>query len=124
MASGERTLRVRPVVIYPRYLGAAWRPRKVVYAVTMTGTTGSTNSPARADAALDEYLQRVRDASPLPVLAGFGIRSAEQLARVGARADGAIVGSALIETLERNEDPIGFLRSLRGGEVKGKGASS
>ena len=98
--------------------------RGFVYAVTMTGTTGSTNSPTRADAALDEYLQRVRDASPLPVLAGFGIRSAEQLARVGVRADGAIVGSALIETLERNEDPIGFLRSLRGDEGKGKGASS
>ena len=66
----------------------------------------------------------MRDVSPLPVLAGFGIRSAEQLAQVGEHADGAIVGSALIETLERNEDPVAFLRSLRGGEAKGKGASS
>jgi len=98
--------------------------RGFVYAVTMTGTTGSTESPAEVDATLDHYLQRVRVVSPLPVLAGFGIRSAEQLARVGAQADGAIVGSALIETLERNEDPVAFLRALRGDAVKGKGARS
>jgi tryptophan synthase alpha chain len=115
---------VTPVTPRERLATLCEASRGFVYAVTMTGTTGSKSSPARSDAPLDDYLQQVREASPLPVLAGFGIRSAEQLAQVGTRADGAIVGSALIETLERNEDPVAFLRSLRGGQVEGKGASS
>jgi len=98
--------------------------RGFVYAVTMTGTTGSKKSAASAGASFDDYLRSVRDASKLPVLAGFGIRSAEQLARVGEQAHGAIVGSALIETLERNEDPVAFLRGLRGGKATDEGATS
>jgi tryptophan synthase alpha chain len=81
-----------------------------VYAVTVTGTTGG--DAGRTDTML-EYLRRVREASPVPVLAGFGIRSATQVRAVATHADGVIVGSALIEVLERGEDPIAFLRSLR-----------
>jgi tryptophan synthase alpha chain len=62
-----------------------------------------------------EYLHRVRKASPVPVLAGFGIRNATQVRAVATHADGVIVGSALIEVLERGDDPIAFLRSLRDG---------
>ena len=50
---------------------------------------------------------------PIPVLAGFGIRSAAQLSTVAEQTDGGIVGSALIEVLERGDDPVDFLRSLR-----------
>ena len=39
----------------------------------------------------------------------------EQLARIAGHADGAIVGSALIEVLERGDDPVAFLRRLRAG---------
>jgi tryptophan synthase alpha chain len=83
-----------------------------VYAVTVRGTTGG--DAGRTDTML-EYLHRVRDASPVPVLAGFGIRDAMQVRAVSTHADGVIVGSALIEVLERGEDPIAFLRSLRDG---------
>ena len=83
-----------------------------VYAVTMTGTTGK--DVAVPDAVL-EYLDRVRAASAAPVCAGFGIRHAAQVARLAGHADGVIVGSALVEVLERAEDPAGFLRGLRGG---------
>jgi tryptophan synthase alpha chain len=80
-----------------------------VYAVTRTGVTG--------DAALPEgtaqYLAAVKAVSPLPVCAGFGVRRAEQVALIGAHADGVIVGSALVEVLERGADPGVFLRSLR-----------
>ena len=47
-----------------------------VYAVTMTGTTGK--SVAVPDEVLD-YMDRVRAVSPVPVCAGFGIRTAEQV---------------------------------------------
>lgn len=81
-----------------------------VYAVTSTGTTG--RDAAVQDATL-EYLDRVRGAAAVPVCAGFGIRSAAHVARIAGRADGVIVGSALVEAIERGEDPAVFLRGLR-----------
>jgi tryptophan synthase alpha chain len=81
-----------------------------VYAVTMTGTTG--RQVAVPDEVLD-YMDRVRAVSPVPVCAGFGIRSAEQVARMKGHVDGVVVGSALVEVLERREDPAAFLRALR-----------
>jgi len=61
-----------------------------------------------------EYLQRVRAQSPVPVCAGFGIRSREQVARLRGHVDGVIVGSALVEVLERGESPQAWLAALRG----------
>jgi tryptophan synthase alpha chain len=81
-----------------------------VYAVTMTGVTGK--NVAVEDAL--EYFARVSSVSPVPVCAGFGIRSREQVERLAPHVDGVIVGSALIEALERGGDPAAFLRSLRG----------
>ena len=81
-----------------------------VYAVTMTGTTGK--AVAVPDEVL-EYMDRVRAVSPVPVCAGFGIRSADQVARMQGHVDGVVVGSALVEVLERGQDPAVFLRSLR-----------
>jgi len=84
--------------------------RGFIYAVTMTGTTGK--NVAVPEEVL-EYFQRVRKVSPVPVCAGFGIRSRDQVKRLTPYIDGAIVGSALVEVLERGEDPAQFLRSLR-----------
>lgn len=81
-----------------------------VYAVTMTGTTGK--QVAVPEEVLT-YMDRVRAASPVPVCAGFGIRSAAQVARMQGHVDGVVVGSALVEVLERREDPAAFLRALR-----------
>jgi tryptophan synthase alpha chain len=82
-----------------------------IYAVTMTGTTGkAVDVPDEALA----YMQRVKRAAAIPVCAGFGIRSRAQVERLGAHVDGVIVGSALVEILERGEDPQPFLRSLMG----------
>ena len=82
-----------------------------IYAVTMTGTTGkAVDVPDEALA----YMQRVKRAAAIPVCAGFGIRSRAQVERLGAHVDGVIVGSALVEILERAEDPQPFLRSLMG----------
>jgi tryptophan synthase alpha chain len=83
-----------------------------VYAVTMTGTTGRN---VAVPAGVLDYLDRVRAASPLPVCAGFGIRSREQVERLRGHVDGVVVGSALVEVLERGEDAGAFLRALRPG---------
>ena len=58
-------------------------------------------------------LERVRENSPLPVQAGFGVREPAQVRAIAAHVDGLIVGSALVERLELDEDPVPFLRSLR-----------
>ena len=81
-----------------------------VYAVTMTGTTGK-NVAVPEDVV--QYLDRVRAAAALPVCAGFGIRSREQVARLRGHVDGVVVGSALVEQLERGADVSAWLRSLR-----------
>ncbi|MCB9781297.1 MAG: tryptophan synthase subunit alpha, partial [Alphaproteobacteria bacterium] len=48
-----------------------------------------------------------------PVMAGFGIRSKAQVDEIAPHCDGVIVGSALIEVIERGDDPGAFLRGLR-----------
>jgi len=82
-----------------------------VYAVTMTGTTGRNVAVPEEVIA---YLERVRGRSKLPVCAGFGIRSRAQVERLRGHVDGVVVGSALVEVLERGEDPARWLDELRG----------
>lgn len=99
-----------PVTTPERLARVCGASRGFVYAVTMTGTTG------RNVAVPDEviaYLDRVRAVSPVPVCAGFGIRTREQVARLAGHVDGVIVGSALVEVLERGQDPAAWLRALR-----------
>jgi len=82
-----------------------------VYAVTRTGITGGTTG---LPAELAEYLNTVREASDVPVCAGFGVRARDQVELIAEHADGVIVGSALVESLERGESPAAFLQNLRG----------
>jgi tryptophan synthase alpha chain len=92
-----------------RKLSAA--SRGFVYAVTITGITGGgTGLPDD----LADYLKKVASSSDLPVCAGFGIREPQDVANVGQHVSGAIVGSALVELLERGEDPTAFLKALIG----------
>jgi len=81
-----------------------------VYAVTMTGTTGKS---VAVPADTLGYLRRVRAAATVPVCAGFGIRSREQVERLRGTVDGVVVGSALVEVLERGESPQAWLAALR-----------
>ncbi len=80
-----------------------------VYAVTITGITGGD---AGLPTGLATYLDKVSSFSNIPVCAGFGIRAPKDVAAVGQYADGAIVGSALVEVLEKGDDPKNFLSSL------------
>jgi len=81
-----------------------------VYAVTMTGTTGKNVAVPRDVVA---YLQRARALAAVPVCAGFGIRSRDQVERLRGHVDGVIVGSALVEVLERGDSPQQWLAALR-----------
>jgi tryptophan synthase alpha chain len=70
-----------------------------VYAVSRTGVTG-----ARKDLPEDaqELVRRLRKFTKLPIAVGFGISAAEQFASVGKYADAAVVGSAIVQMIERS----------------------
>lgn len=104
---------VTPATPPARLRTLARASRGFVYAVTITGITGGGQG---LPADLEDYLDAVSAASPLPVCAGFGIRSAADVENVGRHAAGAIVGSALVEVLENGDDPAAFLRGLRAAE--------
>jgi tryptophan synthase alpha chain len=70
-----------------------------VYAVSRTGVTGARQQLAE-DAR--KLVRRLRKVTTLPVAVGFGISTAEHFAEVGEFADAAVVGSAIVETVERN----------------------
>ncbi|HXZ59216.1 MAG TPA: tryptophan synthase subunit alpha [Steroidobacteraceae bacterium] len=101
---------VTPVTEPERLAALTAGSQGFVYAVTMTGTTGRNVAVPEEVIA---YLERVRAHATLPVCAGFGIRSREQVARLTGHVDGVVVGSALVELLERGADPGAWLRELR-----------
>ncbi len=73
--------------------------RGFVYAVSRTGVTGARQQ--LADDAKN-LVRRLRRVTKLPIAVGFGISNAEQFATVGRFADAVVVGSAIVETIERN----------------------
>jgi tryptophan synthase alpha chain len=88
--------------------------RGFVYAVSRTGVTGARQQLA-GDAR--KLVQRIRRVTKLPVAVGFGISNPKQFAEVGGFADAVVVGSAIVETIERNPgreaDAVGeFVQSL------------
>ncbi len=102
---------VTPVTPAERLAKLATASQGFVYAVTVTGTTGGKASGTADD--ISAYLERVRAAATVPVCAGFGIRTREQVEKLRGQVDGVIVGSALVEVLERGESPQEFLAGLR-----------
>jgi len=70
-----------------------------VYAVSRTGVTGAQQQLPE-DARI--LVSRLRTFTRLPIAVGFGISTPEQFAAVGEFAEGAVVGSAIVHTIERN----------------------
>jgi tryptophan synthase alpha chain len=70
-----------------------------VYLVSRTGVTGEQSSVGTSAAAL---VKRMRGFTSLPLAVGFGISTPEQVAEVGSLADGVVVGSALVRTIEKH----------------------
>lgn len=70
-----------------------------VYAVSRTGVTGARKQMTDDGKKL---VRRLRKYTKLPVAVGFGISTPEQFAAVGEFAEGAVVGSAIVELIERN----------------------
>ncbi len=70
-----------------------------LYYVSVAGITGLQQA---AQASIDQAVARLKAATDLPVAVGFGVRTPEQAAAIARIADGVVVGSALVEVVERH----------------------
>jgi tryptophan synthase alpha chain len=75
-----------------------------VYYVAITGITGAASADAKV---VGEAVSRIKRHTSLPVCVGFGIRTPENARGIAERADGAVVGTALIDALSRSLDAEG-----------------
>ena len=75
-----------------------------VYYVSITGTTGTKSADA---VQVGHAVDRLRQHTDLPIAVGFGIRTPEQAAAIARTADAAVVGSAIVSTVESSLDPNG-----------------
>jgi tryptophan synthase alpha chain len=72
-----------------------------VYYVSITGITGSASADT---AVVGEAVARIKRHTKLPVCVGFGIRTPEAARGIAANADGAVVGTALVDALRGSLD--------------------
>jgi tryptophan synthase alpha chain len=89
-----------------------------LYYISRTGVTGARTSLRDS---LAEEVRALRRATTVPVAVGFGISTPDQAAAVAAVADGVVVGSALVQTLEERgiEAGAAFVAALREGMDRG-----
>jgi len=86
-----------------------------VYYVSITGITGAAEAQA-SDVAPE--VARIKAATDLPVIVGFGIKTPERARAIAQIADGAVVGSAIVERIGRGDRPdavLAFVKSLADG---------
>jgi tryptophan synthase alpha chain len=89
-----------------RIKAVAARSRGFIYLVSLTGVTGARQT---LPPDLESFVKRVRRRAEQPLCVGFGISTPEQARRIGAIADGVIVGSRLIQLIDEDK----MLASLR-----------
>ena len=108
--AGDYLVELARVGLAPIFLAAPTSPderleaiathsKGFVYAISRTGITGTQQTLTSDAAAL---VARIRRWTTLPVAVGFGISNAEHVAQVGEFADAAVVGSAIVELVERS----------------------
>jgi tryptophan synthase alpha chain len=110
---------ISPTTTDARLREAARLGRGFLYVISRLGVTGARDRVSGSAAPL---VERVRAFTALPVAVGFGLSRPEHLREVGAYADAAVVGSALVEVIAREAGGPdvaaaagGFVSSLRNG---------
>ncbi|MEO0773642.1 MAG: tryptophan synthase subunit alpha [Pseudomonadota bacterium] len=86
-----------------------------VYYVSITGITGAAAAEAGD---VGPEVARIKAATDLPVIVGFGIRTPETSKAIASVADGAVVGSAIVAKMGEGEpvpDVLDFVKTLSDG---------
>ncbi len=118
-AAGLATiLLVAPTSTKDRIRQAANMASGFIYCVSRTGVTGARDD---IPAELKDLVNTIKSVSDLPVVVGFGISRSEHVRKVTGFADGAVVGSALVNVVAEHagssdlvERAHAFVASLKG----------
>ena len=90
-----------------------------VYYVSVTGITGTAEAQP-SDVAPE--VERIKSQTDLPVIVGFGIKTPDAAQGIAQIADGAVVGSAIVEKIgagESVDDVLAFVKTLADGTHRG-----
>jgi len=123
--AGEYLAELSRVDLAPVFLAAPTSPderlkaiaensKGFIYAISRTGITGKQSSMTGDASTL---VDRIRRWSKLPVAVGFGISNAEHVTQVAQFADAAVIGSAIVELIERStaaDAPGAVARFIKG----------
>ncbi len=86
-----------------------------VYYVSITGITGAAEAHAGD---VSPAVARIREATGLPVVVGFGVNTPEKSQAIAKVADGVVVGSAIVSQIAENksaDDVLAFVKTLSDG---------
>lgn len=90
-----------------------------VYYVSITGITGAAEAQAEIVA---PEVARIKRATDLPVIVGFGVKTPKTAEKIASVADGTVVGSAIVERIGAGvspEDVLAFVKTLADGAHRG-----
>lgn len=94
----DPVLLAAPTTPPERLVRLANESRGFLYYVSLQGVTGARSQLATG---IEEKVRAAQAAADIPVCVGFGISTPEQAAKVGAYADGVVVGSAFVDVIEK-----------------------
>jgi len=106
-----------PTTTPARLTMLAERTRGFLYYVSLTGVTGARTELA---AGVQQGVEAARRGGDIPVCVGFGISTPDQAKTVADYADGVVVGSAVVDRIERASSPDAAVESVASfiGELK------
>lgn len=96
-----QTLLVAPTTNPTRLKTIASSAKGFVYCVALNGVTGAAQ--ANYDK-LFEQIARIKAESNIPVAVGFGVKDADSAVEIAKHADGVVIGSALVKTIDQCSD--------------------
>jgi len=108
-ASLDTIFMVAPTTAESRMESICERSSGFVYCVTVTGITGARKELPEG---MKELFAKVRQHTKLPIAAGFGISRPEHMKALRGTADAAVVGSAVVNEIDRGGDPVLLIKEL------------
>ena len=108
-ASLDTVFMVAPTTPPERMEAIASHSRGFIYCVTVTGITGVRKE---LPPGIAELLAELRKHTTLPIAAGFGLSRQEHLKSLRGKVDAAVVGSAIVDEIDRAGDGVSLVREL------------
>ena len=87
----------------------AGRANGFIYVVSLKGVTGARSTMSTD---IEDFVSRVRKVTDKPLCVGFGISTPEQAQRVARLADGVIIGSRILDIIEKSNHPSADVKAF------------